>query len=65
MLGSIGDTFIEHMINTLFRVFSQMDSSSQISKKRLLMQPHIHTSIPFFLHAFTNRGSNIVSDCLT
>lgn len=33
MLGSIGDTFIESIINTLFRVSSQMDSSSQISKK--------------------------------
>lgn len=32
MLGSIGDTFIDPIINTLFRVSSQMESSSQISK---------------------------------
>lgn len=32
MLGSIGDTFIEPINNTLFRVSSQMESSSQISK---------------------------------
>lgn len=31
MLGSIGDTFIDPII-TLFRVSSQMESSSQISK---------------------------------
>lgn len=32
MLGSIGDTFIKAIINLLFRVSSQMESSSQISK---------------------------------